>query len=212
MEATKWLGRENALLMMVLLISIMPSNSQITTPCTASMISSFTPCMNFITGSTANGSGLPTSQCCGSVRTLLSSGMDCACLLLTANVPFQLPINRTLSISLPRACKVGGVPVQCKGSAAPLPSQVPVSDGPSPSPSALTPTASSIPESTSPALAPQSDTTDLIPTASSPADSNTPVSIPGRRPVVTPNAAAKTSHISSPYILFVLGVLVLNYY
>ncbi|KAF6134879.1 hypothetical protein GIB67_002280 [Kingdonia uniflora] len=99
---------------MVLAISSMQVNGQITTPCTTSMISSFTPCMNFITRSTGNGSS-PTSDCCGSLKSLVGSSMECACLILTASVPFQLPINRTLAISLPRACNMGGVPVQCRG-------------------------------------------------------------------------------------------------
>ncbi|PIA44978.1 hypothetical protein AQUCO_01700504v1 [Aquilegia coerulea] len=198
---------------MVLVLSIMSINGQITTPCTASMISSFSPCMGFITGSSPNGSS-PTSQCCGTLRQLVSGSMDCACLIITANVPIQLPnpINRTLAISLPRACNMGGVPLGCKASAAPLPAPGTVPSGPAPSPSgASVPTASTIPEATpSPALAPDSDTTILAP-ASGPVDSDTPVANPGRRPVLTPNGAAKLSHISSPLFLFVLGILVLMY-
>jgi hypothetical protein len=37
------------------------------------------------------------------------------CLVVTGSVPFGVPINRTLAISLPRACNVPGVPVQCEG-------------------------------------------------------------------------------------------------
>ncbi|KAF5193961.1 Bifunctional inhibitor/lipid-transfer protein/seed storage 2S albumin superfamily protein [Thalictrum thalictroides] len=217
MEGThKRFQLEAALSVMVLVLSIiMPINGQITTPCTASMISSFSPCMGFITGSSPNGSS-PTSQCCGTLRQLVSGSMDCACLLITASVPIQLPnvINRTLAISLPRACNMGGVPLGCKASAAPLPSPGTVSSGPAPSPSASgasVPTTSTIPDATSsPALAPEVDTTILAP-ASVPVDSDTPIaSNPGRRPVVTPNGAAKLSHISSPFLLFVVGILVLK--
>lgn len=100
---------------LVLLISLLLSvNGQISTPCTASMLSTFTPCLNYITGSSGNGSS-PTGDCCSALKSLIPTGMDCACLLVTANVPIQLPINRTLALSLPRACKMGGVPLQCKG-------------------------------------------------------------------------------------------------
>lgn len=86
----------------------------INTPCTVSMISSVTPCLNFITGSSSNGSSAPTTGCCDSLKSLLSGGRDCFCLLVTANVPIQLPINRTLAISLPRACNMEGVPMLCQ--------------------------------------------------------------------------------------------------
>lgn len=99
---------------LVLLISLLLSvNGQISTPCTASMLSTFTPCLNYITGSSSNGSS-PTGDCCRTLKSLMGTGMDCACLLVTANVPVQLPINRTLALSLPKACKMGGVPLQCK--------------------------------------------------------------------------------------------------
>lgn len=88
---------------------------QISTPCTSSMISTFTPCLNFITGS-SGGSVTPTAGCCDSLKSLTNTGMDCACLILTANVPLPTGfINRTLSLALPRACKMSGVPVQCQG-------------------------------------------------------------------------------------------------
>lgn len=97
---------------LVLICSVKSVNGQISSPCTFSVITSFTPCLNFITGSTNSGSSTPTSGCCSSLKSLLSSGSDCACLLINANVPL-LPINRTLAISLPRACRVN-VPIQCK--------------------------------------------------------------------------------------------------
>ncbi|XVF80818.1 hypothetical protein PTKIN_Ptkin15bG0105700 [Pterospermum kingtungense] len=103
-------------------ISVISVNGQISTACTASMISSFTPCLNFITGSTGSANvSSPNQGCCGSLKSLMTSSVDCACLLITANVPFQLPINRTLALTLPRACNIGGVPVQCKAAGTPLP-------------------------------------------------------------------------------------------
>lgn len=99
---------------LILISSIKSVNGQISTPCTFSMITNFTPCLNFITGSSNNGSSSPTRGCCSSLKSLMSSGMDCACLLISANVPFQLPINRTLAAFLPRACNLNGLSIQCK--------------------------------------------------------------------------------------------------
>ena len=82
--------------------------------CTASLITTFTPCLNFVTGST-NGGGSPTQQCCGSLAEMVRTGADCACLILTGNVPFSLPLNRTLAISLTRLCGSMSVPLQCRG-------------------------------------------------------------------------------------------------
>lgn len=117
MENTKGSQYLNAVFAITLILSITIVNGQITTPCTNTMITSFTPCLNYLTGSTGTG-GSPTGDCCGAVRSLMSTSMDCACLIVTGNVPFSLPINRTLAISLPKACRaagVNGVPVQCKG-------------------------------------------------------------------------------------------------
>jgi len=90
------------------------ASAQITTACTSSLISSFTPCLNFITGST-NGGGSPTSGCCDALDSLMTSSTDCTCLILTGNVPFNLPINRALAITLPQLCNSQSVPLQCKG-------------------------------------------------------------------------------------------------
>ncbi|KAJ0111711.1 hypothetical protein Patl1_03335 [Pistacia atlantica] len=85
------------------------------------MISTFTPCLNFITGSTGNGGSPPTQSCCDSLQSLMSTSIDCACLVINANVPVQLPISQTLSLGLLQACNMGGVPIQCKASGSPLP-------------------------------------------------------------------------------------------
>jgi hypothetical protein len=104
------------LVMAVFFISS-PVYAQISTPCSASMISSFTPCLNFLTNSTGNGTSPPSANCCNSLKSLTSGSMGCLCLIVTGNVPFQIPINRSLAISLPRACNMSGVPLQCKGKA-----------------------------------------------------------------------------------------------
>ncbi|XP_042026759.1 uncharacterized protein LOC121773903 [Salvia splendens] len=44
----------------------------------------------------------------------MSNGQDCLCLIVTGGVPFQVPINPTLAISLPKACNQSGVPLNAK--------------------------------------------------------------------------------------------------
>ncbi|KAJ6730795.1 CLASSICAL ARABINOGALACTAN PROTEIN 9-LIKE [Salix viminalis] len=212
-------------------LMVISVNGQISTPCTMSMISSFTPCINFITGST-NGSP-PTASCCGSFRSLMSTGMDCACLLLTANVPVQLPINRTLAISLPRACSV---PVQCKASGTPLPAPGPVLLGPTlppPAAPAAAPSSERVSKAVALAPAPESEMTlpstlapapeseMTLPSALAPAPESemtlplTPASPPeeveapqtteGIRPVLFPSS----SHVSPPsFLLIFLAIMV----
>ncbi|KAJ7977366.1 Non-specific lipid-transfer protein-like protein [Quillaja saponaria] len=187
-------------------------NSQISTPCTTSMISSFTPCVNFITGSTGNGSS-PTSGCCDSLRSLMGTSIDCACLVITANVPFQLPINRTLSLSLPRACNMGGMPVQCKASGSPPPAPGPAILGPNSR--SLPPTAASpLTPRASKAVAavPKSETAmDLTP-ESPPMESEAPTTNQGIRPVLTPSAFAPSYISLSPLFLVLIGTMVLKSY
>ncbi|KAB1214693.1 hypothetical protein CJ030_MR3G014443 [Morella rubra] len=196
----------------VALVLIIPVYGQISTPCSASMITSFTPCINFVTNSTGNGTS-PTAGCCTALKSLTSGGTDCLCLIVTGNVPFQMPINRTLAISLPRACNMPGVPLQCKSAGAPIPAPGPVSLAPTPSsvlsPITPSPKASSVPTPTSPAAqAPESDTTPSSPTVNSEA----PTATSGSRPVLTASAALP-SYSLSPFVLLllVLGASVLNY-
>uniref|UniRef100_A0A7N0V800 Bifunctional inhibitor/plant lipid transfer protein/seed storage helical domain-containing protein n=1 Tax=Kalanchoe fedtschenkoi TaxID=63787 RepID=A0A7N0V800_KALFE len=186
-----------------LFVAAMVLNSQvcgqITTPCTAPLTNMVTPCMNFLTNSSGNGTS-PTAGCCNALKSLTSTGLDCVCLLLTASVPFQLPINRTLAASLPRACNMPGVPVQCKGAAgAPLPAPGPAAFAPNQAPS---PAGSIIPGAVTPSLAPSSD----IPTPPTD-DSNTPAI----RPALTPSAATTSTGLSPALILMALGALVMKY-
>ncbi|KAK6260068.1 Bifunctional inhibitor/plant lipid transfer protein/seed storage helical domain - like 9 [Theobroma cacao] len=199
-------------------VSVISVNGQISTSCTASMISSFTPCLNFITGSTSNGSS-PTQGCCGAVKSLMSGSMDCACLIITANVPFQLPINRTLALGLPRACNMGGVPVQCKGSGTPLPAPGPVPFllPPTLPPTAASPLSPRASKASAEGPASESDTPlDLIP-ASAPGDEDEPEAPsatinPGIRPVVQPSAS-NPSYISPPSLLILLiGITIFKLY
>ncbi|KAK3193746.1 hypothetical protein Dsin_025056 [Dipteronia sinensis] len=127
--------------------------------------------------------------------------MDCACLVITANIPLQLPINRTLALSLPRACNMSGVPVQCKASGTPLPAPGPVLLGPTLAPMDDSPLSPQASKASAFAPATESDTTmDLTP-AFPPLPTTT--SSGGVRPVLTPSPSA-SSHISPPAIMLAI--------
>ncbi|KAK8571846.1 hypothetical protein V6N13_047481 [Hibiscus sabdariffa] len=190
----------------------------ISTPCNPSMLgTSFTPCMNLLTNSSGSGTS-PTADCCNSLKNLTSRGMDCLCLLLTGSVPFSLPINRTLAISLPRACNMPGVPVQCRAPAGvPVPAPGPISLAPTLSPGAspaLSPTGSVVPEPTGSAESPESDTTPAFTPPSSTAGSGSPTATTGSRPVLNPpsSAAGRSYSFSPSLVLLASGFVVLKYY
>ncbi|XP_003559327.4 non-specific lipid-transfer protein-like protein At2g13820 [Brachypodium distachyon] len=163
---------------------------QVAASCTASLISTFTPCLNFVTGST-NGGGSPTQQCCRAVAGVVRTGADCACLILTGNVPFSLPINRTLAISLPKVCKSLSVPLQCRDTATQIPAPGPVAFAP-----ALPPL---------PPLPPESS---VDATATSPAVEAPPAIMQGQRPVVVLSSAWRNARgllAPAPLVLLVLA-------
>ncbi|KAM7495998.1 hypothetical protein LguiA_020412 [Lonicera macranthoides] len=185
----------------LVIISLASVNAQISTPCTASMISSFTPCINFITGSSGGGAS-PTAGCCDSLRSLMSTSMDCTCLIITGNVPFSLPINQTLAISLPRTCQSSGVPLQCKASGVPLPAPGPVLFGPTPPPSAASPFSPRASKASA-AAPPPTESTLAAPTVAPVAEA--PTATPGIRPVLTPTSASNPSFISSSPMFLLLA-------
>ncbi|CAN1129155.1 Non-specific lipid transfer protein GPI-anchored 20 [Linum perenne] len=192
-----------------LLLAFTPVNAQITTPCTATGITGLTPCMNFLTNSTSNGAS-PTSDCCNSLKNLTGASMDCICLVLTASVPFQLPINRTLAISLPRACNMPGVPLQCKAAAgSPVPAPGPAALGPSLapgfSPSDTPSTGSVVPGTPSDGTTPESGTT-------TPAAMTPPSSTTGTTPNPTINSSPSSSYSFAPSLLLLtLPFLLINF-
>ncbi|PAN44583.1 hypothetical protein PAHAL_9G055600 [Panicum hallii] len=176
------------------LLAAVPASGQVATSCTASLITTFTPCLNFVTGST-NGGGSPTQQCCGSLAEMVRTGADCACLILTGNVPFSLPINRTLAISLPRLCSSTSVPLQCRDTATQIPAPVaivgPVAFAPALPPLPPIPPESSVPGSP------------VDPAATSPAVDSPPFP---QRPVVVPSSAWRSSHVPVAAVAIVLSV------
>ncbi|GAB2294819.1 hypothetical protein Dimus_029014 [Dionaea muscipula] len=156
--------------------------------CSYSMlITKITPCMNFLTNSTANGTS-PTADCCSALASLTSSGTDCLCQLVSAGSALSslIPINRTLAISLPRACNMAGVPLQCEASSSPNSAPGPVAFSP---PAAVispvvSPTAT-VPASSAPSLAPETGNSQALTppsTAESSSDPLLPISAANRSP------------------------------
>ncbi|KAK7405932.1 hypothetical protein VNO78_07544 [Psophocarpus tetragonolobus] len=195
----------SVVLAMAMVTSHIAVHAQISTSCNASMINSLlNPCVSFLTNSSGNGTS-PTTECCNSIKSLTSGGMDCLCLIVTGNIPFRIPINRTLAISLPRACNLPRLPIQCKSSGSPLPAPGPTAFGPSLSPSvpSLSPEASSV--LPSPSLAPVSDTTPPLLTPPS-------ATTGSGRADLTPSSAM-SSHCFLPSAAFIgLGFAVLKLY
>ena len=102
-------------LAMAMCVLVVPVYSQINTACSPPMITRFPPCLNLLTNSTTNSSTTPTSDCCNFFKSLMSNRTDCLCLIVNGSVPFQIPFNRSLVLSLPRVCGMPGVPLQCQG-------------------------------------------------------------------------------------------------
>ncbi|PHT49509.1 hypothetical protein CQW23_09256 [Capsicum baccatum] len=188
------------LLSCLVFLATMPINAQIvTSPCTATMLTSFTPCMNFLTN---NGTAAPSAGCCNALKTMMGNGSACLCVIATGGIPFQIPINPNTTMSLPRACNMGRVPLQCKASSPPAAAPGPVgteapsaspTSAPSPSPS---PKGSTDFKPMSPALAPQAD---VVPTVTPPSPS---AANSGRRQnPATPSAAPSVTYGFSPLAL-----------
>ncbi|KAG2631971.1 non-specific lipid transfer protein GPI-anchored 20-like [Panicum virgatum] len=147
--------------------------------CTASLITSFTPCLNFLTNSTSGGGSPPTQDCCRSLAALVNASSGCACLILTGNVPLGVPVNRTLAVTLPKACHSAAVPLQCRDTSAQIPAPGPIAGG-APS-AALPPLPPASPEPEAPAP-PVADPTGTA-----------PVSQGQTRPAMLPSSARRAS-------------------
>ncbi|KAK6937559.1 Bifunctional inhibitor/plant lipid transfer protein/seed storage helical domain [Dillenia turbinata] len=193
-------------------ISVIPATkAQIGTPC-ASSITSFTPCFNYVTGSSPNGSS-PIAGCCDSFKTMMDTSADCACLVITGSVPFSFPFNRTLSISFLRACQLT-LPVRCKASGAPLPTPGPVpillAPTPAPSPFSFQASEESVSQAPEPeAPSPEPGLTSDIAPASPPADTT---DIPTTtKPVLTPSAS-NPSCVFNPSLLLLSIIMFFKYY
>ncbi|KAK2417594.1 hypothetical protein P8452_62039 [Trifolium repens] len=189
------------------------------------MISStFTPCANIITGSTNNGL-VPSTTCCDSLRSLMNTNMDCACLMMSSNSPIlQLSINQVLAISLSQACNINGASVQCKASSSSLPG----SPLPALGPAVIGPNSPTLPSSAPTPLSPQENTHRYknlelaeagasTPSSSAPTEAAAAPAITSRIiPVLTPLPSASPPSyysLSSPsaILLFILIGIVLDF-
>ncbi|KAL0323642.1 UNVERIFIED_CONTAM: hypothetical protein Sangu_1983500 [Sesamum angustifolium] len=215
MERSTKFSHLSILCLVIALLTIVaaPVSSQSSASCTGPMIRSFSSCISFL--SSGSNASSPTSACCSSLRALMSNGQDCLCLIVTGGVPFQVPINQTLAISLPRACRMSGVPIECKATASPVPAPDAGTPGqggplypgfspPSPTvpftPQPFTPPSLGPGGRLTPPLAPEGD---LVPTL-------TP---PGMRPTLTPSAAQPSlSALPSLLAAVVFGVILLKWY
>ncbi|GJN24674.1 hypothetical protein PR202_gb12428 [Eleusine coracana subsp. coracana] len=158
--------------------------------CTASLVTSFAPCLNFIT----NNSASPTADCCRSLGALVNVSANCACLILTGSVPLGVPVNRSLAVTMPRACNTSAVPLQCQDptTAALTPAPGPVAEV-APSLAPLPPVTPTTPVPEAPEPAPP-----VVPTATPPASQGE------TRPAVLPSSAWRKSSDVSATAAFVL--------
>ncbi|KAI9115012.1 hypothetical protein K1719_014025 [Acacia pycnantha] len=197
------------------------TSSQIKVPCgAASMVTSFIPCMSFLTNSNPNES-LITGKCCQALRYLTSGDMDCFCFFLSVVVPFSSPIRSILDTYLPQVCGISdALLIQCKSTYGSLP---PASGSLSPGQSPSTPSEiASLPhlKATSPAMssttessseAPFSDAMPLMNPTSSPSV----VSNPDPSSIMASGGHSlliSSSYTLSPFLLIAFGLLVLKYY
>ncbi|KAK8956666.1 hypothetical protein KSP39_PZI000510 [Platanthera zijinensis] len=185
------------------------SGQQISTACTNSIISSFTPCLNYLASST-NGGGSPSAQCCGSLAAVVNSSTQCACLILTGSVPLTLPINKVLAVSLPRLCKNRSVPLKCSTDVGTsLPGPGPISNAPSIPPFSPQPSTSSVGGVDAPPPTVNSNS-QSPPAVESPSSiSSTPANQggnQGEQPLILPNSAVKISNIQ-PFSILAASVL-----
>ncbi|CAK8571894.1 unnamed protein product [Lathyrus sativus] len=110
-------------LAMVLVAANMMTQNAAQSGCTTTL-TSLSPCLNYIMGS----SSTPSTSCCSQLSTVVQSSPQCLCSLFNGGgSSFGITINQTLALSLPVACKVQTPPVsQCKGQTSPSSSTSPV--------------------------------------------------------------------------------------
>nr|AFK34132.1 unknown [Lotus japonicus] len=136
-----------ALCLVMVMVATMWTQNAAQSGCT-SALTSLSPCLNYITGSSSS----PPPSCCSQLSSVVQSSPQCLCSLLNGGgSSFGITMNQTLALSLPGPCKVQTPPVsQCKaGNGQTTPSTAPVgspSDSSAESPQgSMTPSASNFP-------------------------------------------------------------------
>ncbi|KAJ8426829.1 hypothetical protein Cgig2_025767 [Carnegiea gigantea] len=211
----KVFGGVLTVLMVALLLQSLSAHAQVSSSlCTSSMLRSFTPCLNYLTQSSSSSGISPTADCCASLRSLISNGLACLCQIIMGGVPFRIPFNQNLAISLPRACDQAGVPIDCKASpGAPLPAPGPTAFSPftssekadSPSPSGMDPV------DVTPAWAPLSDTTSNINPSTTEGSVPPASSTAGTSSIGTPSAAVPSVTLAPSLLLSLIAVIIVEY-
>ncbi|KAF3436271.1 hypothetical protein FNV43_RR23363 [Rhamnella rubrinervis] len=143
------MGIKGIELLGVVVVVVLVGEAAAQSSCTTA-ITNLSPCLNYITGS----SSTPSSSCCSQLSNVVQSSPQCLCSLLNGGAAsLGIPVNQTLALSLPGACKVRTPPItQCQAANGPAASEAPTA---SPSPpasssaespeAAITPSASDIP-------------------------------------------------------------------
>jgi len=91
--------------------------------CTSASVS-LASCISYVTGNAAE----PSRSCCSGLASVVKTNPVCLCQLLTGSNPVGIPINQTLALAMPKACKVATPPVsQCKGAGVAIPPASPPS-------------------------------------------------------------------------------------
>ncbi|NP_001238368.1 Non-specific lipid transfer protein GPI-anchored 5-like precursor [Glycine max] len=113
-----------ALCLVAVIVATMWSQNAAQSGCT-NTLTSLSPCLNYIMGS----SPTPSASCCSQLSSIVQSSPQCLCSVLNGGgSTFGITINQTLALSLPGACEVQTPPVsQCQAGNGPTtPSTAPV--------------------------------------------------------------------------------------
>ncbi|KAK7345835.1 hypothetical protein VNO77_16447 [Canavalia gladiata] len=96
--------------LVAVLVASMWTKNAAQSGCT-SALTSLSPCLNYIMGTTLS----PSGSCCSQLSSVVQSSPQCLCSVLNGGgLTFGITINRTLALSLPGACKVQTPPLsQC---------------------------------------------------------------------------------------------------
>jgi len=91
--------------------------AQAPSSCSSATVS-LASCISYVTGNAAE----PSQSCCSGLASVVKTNPTCLCQLLTGSNPVGIPINQTLALALPKACKVTTPPVsRCKAAGVPIP-------------------------------------------------------------------------------------------
>ncbi|KAD7477945.1 hypothetical protein E3N88_01081 [Mikania micrantha] len=96
------------------------------------------PCLNYVTGS----SKTPSSSCCSSLASVVKSQPQCLCTAIDGSTMASLGINinKTIALSLPRACNMKTPPVSRCNAGTNAPTMAPIKSPEDKSANAPTPT------------------------------------------------------------------------